>query len=129
MSTFSRFILERSSADDEIWLSEVGLGTRRTPAARIAWFYRVRELDKFAPSEREGVLRDALQNADRGWFVVREVLMGLLCAVCASLLLLPQHWNSAAMALGVAAAFGAPFLLARRETVRQLLRQRRSRER
>jgi hypothetical protein len=119
----------RSSTADDDWLSKASLAARHMPASRISWFYRLRELEAFAPSERAIVLREVLESADRGWVLVREVFLGLIGAACVTLLLVLPQWDCVPVVLVVAAAFGVPFLVARRHDVRRLLKQRWSRDR
>jgi len=101
----------------------------RPGARRIPALYRVRELDAFAPSQREAVLREALSSTDRGWPFVRQCVVGILCAFLESALLLSQRENTVVMALAAAAAFCVSFLLIRRDNVRRRLRTRVARRR
>ncbi|HEV7915715.1 MAG TPA: hypothetical protein VGP22_18280 [Albitalea sp.] len=113
---------------DEEWLSKAALSARHRAPTRTAAFYRFHELEAFAPSERASVLREVLQAADEGVCLARTLLLSLLCAASVALLV-PQPWQSAQTALGVACAFGLCYLLVRRENVRRLLRQRLHQER
>ena len=118
-------LTERSSPGDDDVMSDASLQFSSRSASRVHWFYRVHELDAVAPSERTRVLRDALAHADQGWPLAGAVAIGLLCAFSVSMLLQSQHWSSGLMAGAAGGAFGLAFLLARRDNMRRMLRQRR----
>ena len=104
-------------------------GQATSTARRLRTLYQVRELCAFAPSDREAILVEALNDADRGGPMVRQAGFGILCAILVMLLLAPLQASSATLALSGAASFCACFLLTRRACVRRHLRTRVTRRR
>ncbi len=96
-------------------------------STRNHWFYRVHELQAFAPSDRPEALHEALASTDRGWPLLVQVAIGLLWAFSTSLILLPQDTSPVSTALAIGGSFGIAFLVARRENVRRHVRRRLSR--